>query len=105
MHHANRVFSVAGYRTIHGTSLTYHSQRQRASGDPQLVQAAGGICTAANPLLLNTKVGHGQICARKSGSSCCMWKELGTRVHGWTSWETAAGFLLKICVAFINIAA
>lgn len=34
-----------------------------------------------------------------------MWKELGIRVHGWTSWETAAGFFLKICVAFINIAA
>ena len=29
----------------------------------KLVQAAGGICTAANPLLLNMKVGHDQICA------------------------------------------
>lgn len=56
-------FSVAGYRTIHGINLTYHSQRQRASGDLQLVQAAGGIYTAANPLLLNMKVGHDQICA------------------------------------------
>ena len=63
MHHANRVFSVAGYRTIHGINLMYHSQRQKASGDLQLVQAAGGICTAANPLLLNMKVGHDQICA------------------------------------------
>lgn len=29
----------------------------------KLVQAAGGICTAANPLLWNMKVGHDQICA------------------------------------------
>ena len=81
MHHANRILSVAGYRTIHGTGLRYHSQRQRASGDPQLVQATGAIFTAANPLLLNMKVGHDQIralenlvpaavCGRNWGPEC-----------------------------------
>lgn len=62
MHHANRVLSVAGY--IGPLTEQASGTIPRDEGPVEkLVQAAGGICTAANPLLWNMKVGHDQICA------------------------------------------